>query len=39
MSDVITYPLMRELFAFKKIEVVVAIDRDNVTADFPSKQI
>jgi hypothetical protein len=39
LSDVITYPLMRELFALTKSSVAVAIDRQNFVVDFEPKQI
>jgi hypothetical protein len=39
MRDVITYPLMHELFAFMKSELKVEIDQQNFVVDFQSKQI
>jgi len=39
MSDVITYPLMQELFAFTKSDVDMEIDRQNFVVDFQAKQI
>jgi hypothetical protein len=39
MHDVITYPLIQELFAITKSDVEAAIDQRNFGVDFESKQI
>ena len=39
MRDVITYPLLQELFAITKSDVEARFDRQNFGVDFESKQI
>ena len=39
MRDVITYPLMHELFAFRKRYVEAEVNQQNFGVDFHSKQV
>lgn len=39
MCELITYPLIQELFAITKSDVEAEIDRQNFGVDFESKQI